>query len=108
MMRYLSMALLLAALGAAGWGYVERAGRRAAEAEAASLRRSVAALEDARAQARSAAQVARAEAKRQAARAAEYDALKEALLRGGDNAPLPDWFDAWGCSAGLWLCAADD
>ncbi|MFY0633694.1 MAG: hypothetical protein JXQ91_07775 [Vannielia sp.] len=108
LMRYLSGALLVATLAAAGWAYVERAGRLSAQAEAASLRRSVAVLEDARAQARSAAEVARAEAERQAARAAEYDALKEALLRGGDDVALPDWFDAWGCAAGLWLCEADD
>lgn len=36
--------------------------------------------------------VARAEAERFKARSDEYDALREALLEGNEDAPLPDWF----------------
>lgn len=57
--------------------------------------RSISALEAQRAQARLAADVATAVAKREAARAAEYDALREALLRGEEDAELPEWFRAY-------------
>lgn len=107
-MRYLAAVLLLASLALAGWGYIERAGRHAAEAEAASLARSVATLENAREQARLAATVARAEAERQAREAAKWNAIREALLEGNEDAPLPPEFHRWGCSAGLWLCGTED
>lgn len=76
----------------AGYAYLERGWRQAAEAEAASLRRSVAVLEDARDQAREAAAVANAAAERERGRAQEYDDLREALIRGDEDAELPDWF----------------
>lgn len=63
------------------------------------LTASVAALEDdlrvqadIAAQAAQARDVARAEAARQASKAAEYDAIREALLKGDENAPVPRWF----------------
>lgn len=66
--------------------------REALEAQNAALTRSMAALERQAAQARLAADVARAEAERFAAKAQEYDALREALIKGEQDAPLPDWF----------------
>lgn len=90
--RYLVGAALSLALLAGGWAYMERQGRRDAEQQAASLARSVAVLSDARDQARLAAEVARAAADRERMRAAEYDALREALITGGDDAEVPDWF----------------
>ena len=89
---YLSLALTVAAL--AGVGYV-----RHLIGQNALLTASVAALEDdlrvqadIAAQAAQARDVARAEAARQAKKAAEYDAIREALLRGDEDAPVPGWF----------------
>ena len=94
-MRYVTIGLLGAlclALGAFWWVHRANGDLRV---ENASLARSVATLEDQRAQARLAADVARAAADRARARAAEYDALRETLLKGDDDAPLPDWFRAY-------------
>jgi len=64
-------------------------------AENASLSRSIAVLEDSRAQARLAADVARAEAQRERKKAAEYDALRKALIDGDEDAELPPFFRDW-------------
>ena len=54
------------------------------------------AVERARAaQAALARDVARAEASRHAKAAAEYAAIREALLKGDDDAPIPEWFRAF-------------
>lgn len=92
MWRYLSAALLLAlcaALVAVVWF---QRGNAALQAENASLARSMAVLEGERQQARLARDVARAEADRVRVRAAEYDALREALIDGGEDQVLPEWF----------------
>lgn len=93
MIRYALAAALVAvlALGAALWFQTTRVS--SLEADNARLERSVAALEMRASQAREALEVARAAQKRQEERAAEYDAIREALLRGEfDDAPLPEWF----------------
>jgi len=93
MLRYLPTAMALAAVGAAAWWLVGVLDDRAAlQQENASLARSVAVLEREKENARLAEDVARAEAERQRKKATEYDALKEALLRGDEDAPLPQWF----------------
>ena len=95
MWRYVASALLVALLVVSGGAWLLYRANGDLRVENASLARSVAALEDQRAQARLAADVARAAADRERARAAEYDALRETLLKGDDDAPLPDWFRAY-------------
>lgn len=46
-------------------------------------------------QEREARRVADANAARERIKAEEYDRLKEALLRGGDDVQIPDWFKSW-------------
>lgn len=90
--RYLPSAIAALAVCAGLWWLVALVqDREALRAENASLARSVGALEQGRDQARLAAAVARAEAARQAARAAEYDRMKETILKGNHDEPLPDW-----------------
>lgn len=84
-------ALALAVWGALTvWGW--KAERDALRAETASQRASIRALEMERDNARLARAVAQAARERVESQAAEYDALREALLRGNDDAPIPDWF----------------
>lgn len=61
-------------------------------AENASLSRSVAALERSIERSKLARAVADANAARERERAEEYDRLRESLLRGEEDAELPDWF----------------
>lgn len=92
-LRYLPTMIAAGALAGAVWYVVSLRAENAALAfENASLSRSVAALEDQAEQARLAADVARAETARVAGKAREYDKLKETLLRGNEDAPLPNWF----------------
>lgn len=74
------------------WLWSERAEERAARQE---LLRQLANAERIAEQAELARDVADAEADRISAKAREYDALKEALIRGEDDAELPDWFIAY-------------
>jgi len=95
MTRYLlpgAAALTLALVGLVWW---QHAWIDALRDETARLERAVKAEREAAAQARLAREVAEAHAERQRARAEEYDALREALLRGDADAPLPDWFRAY-------------
>jgi hypothetical protein len=91
--RYALAAALVAiiALGGALWW---QAGESAAlEEENARLERSLLSYKAQAEQTREALAVARAAQKRAAARAAEYDAIREAVLRGDyEDVPLPDWF----------------
>lgn len=64
----------------------------------------VRALEEQAAQARAAAEVAKAAAAREAQRAKEYDALREHLMKGSTDEPLPEWFLAYLCRLGIGLC----
>lgn len=57
--------------------------------------RDVAALELERDQARLAREVAEAAMSRIQVKADEYDALREALLSGDQNADIPNWFSDW-------------
>lgn len=61
----------------------------------AHLQREIAVQAEVAAQAALARDVAEAEAKRHRLRAEEYDALRESLLKGDNNATLPDWFIAY-------------
>lgn len=90
--RYILGAALVAVLGLSVvlWWQIGTVDRL--RDDNARLTRSVAALEQSRAQAREAAAVARAEAERQEARAKEYEQIKDAFREGNFNAPLPDDF----------------
>lgn len=91
-MPYIIGALVMGALGLAGYVWWLRAEVDALASENASLTRSVVVLEGQIEQSKLAREVADAEAARVKARAAEYDALRETLMRGDDDAPLPEWF----------------
>lgn len=95
MWRYLSIALLLALCAALVAVVLLQRSNASLTAQNASLTRSVAVLEDQAAQSRLAADVAQAAAQRERARAAEYDALREALIDGDDDAHLPPWFRSY-------------
>lgn len=86
---------------------IERGKTADLEVRNASLQRSVAALAEQREQAREAQAVARAETQRLEVKAKEYDAIREALLRGDADADLPDWFCEHLGLLGL-VCRADD
>lgn len=64
-------------------------------AEISSLQRELAVQAMVVAQKDEARRVADAEALRYRSAAKEYDDLKETLLRGDNDAPLPDWFRAY-------------
>lgn len=91
------VAAVMGALALAGGGYgvwqgkvAEKANARAARAE-----RAVEAIERTLEAERQAAAVLAAERDRFEERAAEYDALREALIEGGDDAQIPDWLAAY-------------
>lgn len=92
---YLFVGAILA--GGAGVWYVAhlRDVNATLTASVAALERDLRVQADIAAQAAQARDVARAAAERQAQKAAEYDAIREALLRGDDDAQLPDWFRAY-------------
>lgn len=64
-------------------------------AQVADLRNEVRIAHETAAQAALARDVARAEASRHAKAVAEYAAIREALLKGDDDAPIPEWFRAF-------------
>lgn len=92
---YAALAALVAMF--AGLGYVRHViGQNALlRAEAAVLQREIRTARETAAQAAQARDVARAEASRHAKAAVEYAAIREALLKGDDDAPIPDWFRAF-------------
>ena len=92
---YAALAALAAAL--AGVGYVRHVvGQNTLlRAQVADLRTEVRIAQETAAQAALARDVARAEASRHAKAAAEYAAIREALLKGDDDAPIPPWFRAF-------------
>lgn len=93
MIRYALAAALLAVLGLGGALWWQMGRVEALEADKARLERSVTAYKAQAQQTREALAVARAAQERAAARAAEYDTVREALLRGEfDDLPLPEWF----------------
>lgn len=69
--------------------------RKAKIAEISDLNRELAVQTRINEQTALARDVARAETDRLRRAAEEYDALREALLQGDENAPLPDWFRAY-------------
>lgn len=93
--KYLTIALMTALCASLVAVVLLQRGNAALQAENASLTRSVAALEQQAAQSRLAADVARAAAQRERERAAEYDALREALIDGDEDADLPTWFRSY-------------
>jgi hypothetical protein len=83
--------LTLVAAGAGVWGgYQGKKAERATE-RAIAAERAVDALERTLEAERAAAIILAAENEANAARAAEYDALRETLLEGGDDQDLPDF-----------------
>lgn len=91
-MPYLMGALVALGLGLGAYiWYLQKANERLTN-ENASLARSVEVLKKSKARAEQAREVADAAAERARERANEYDRLRESLLRGEDDAPLPDWF----------------
>lgn len=93
--RYLTIGLMGALCLALGAVIVMQRQNASLSAENASLTRSIATLEQSRDQARLAADVARATAAREKSKADEYDALREALISGGEDQVLPEWFQDW-------------
>ena len=95
-MIWLRLAPYIAAAGALAFGVWWLVGVIEDRAElretVASQARSIKTLEERAAQAEQARAVAVAHQKRVEALAREYDALKEALIRGDEDAPIPDWF----------------
>jgi hypothetical protein len=83
------------ALGAGAWGGYQQKKVEAVTARAVAAERAVEGLERTLEAERLAAAVLAAERDRFEARAAEYDDLREALLEGGQDAPLPDWLAAY-------------
>ena len=83
------------ALGAGAWGAWEAKKADRATERAVMAERAVDALERTLEAERAAAAVLQAERDRFAERAEEYDALREALLEGGDDADIPDWLRAY-------------
>ncbi|WP_347311347.1 hypothetical protein [Defluviimonas sp. SAOS-178_SWC] len=83
-------------IGGAGVWYVAhlRDANAALAADVAALVREARVQADIAAQAALARDVARAEAARQADKAAEYDAIRNAIEKGENDAPVPDWFIA--------------
>lgn len=87
---YIIVAALLTALASVVWwqsGTIDTL-----RGDVARLERSLAVVEAARKQARLAASVAQAAANRAQTRAAEYDRMRENLLKGNTDEELPDWF----------------
>lgn len=91
MTRYVLIALLTLclALGGTLWWSLGRSD--SLQADIASLRASVAAMEFERNLAREAEEVAEARARHVEVKAREYDELREGILRDGEDAPIPDW-----------------
>ena len=83
------------AIAAMGWASWQSNLLRVEKAENAILARSVTALEAERQAAKAARDVARAEAKRFKDQAEEYAKLREDLLRGNYDTPIPDWLTAY-------------
>lgn len=91
MIRYLiaGLAVMAIALGGVVWFQSTRIDRLKTENEA--LKASIRAYEIDRDLAREAQAVAEARAEAIEAKAQEYDALRESVLREGEDAKLPDW-----------------
>jgi cobalamin-dependent methionine synthase I len=70
--------------------------------------RDIAAMRLERDQARLAEAVAEAAASRIQQKAEEYDALREALLSGDEDVPIPDWFRDWLVDLGVVGVRPDD
>ena len=88
------------------WGW--KVDRDQLQAETAAQRSSIRALEIERDNARLARDVAQAARQRVEDQAAEYDALREALLKGKDDAPIPDWFRDYLADLGILLSGNTD
>jgi hypothetical protein len=90
MMRYVlaGAGAIIIALGS--WLMVERARADHFKEKSANLSQELATKDLAIAQAQEARDVARAEARRVSEKAAEFDNIREFILRGETNAPLPD------------------
>lgn len=87
---YLAGAALLALIGTGVYVQHLRSANAELREEVASARRELAVQASIAAQKTEAATVARAEAERLRIAATEYDAIREWILRGDDDAPIPD------------------
>ena len=92
--KALAVGAVIASLGV-GYGALQKTKADAATARAVAAERAVEGLERTLEAERLAAAVLAAERDRFEARAAEYDDLRETLLEGGEDAPLPDWLAAY-------------
>jgi predicted negative regulator of RcsB-dependent stress response len=92
---YVTAAAAVAVLALGGYAYAQKSQLDTQREISASLQRSVSALEAERDAAKLAREVARAEAERFRVKSQEYDALRETLLKGENDAPLPDWFRSY-------------
>jgi len=92
MLRYALAALALASVSMGGLLYHETKRSSDLALTVGTLRGELTVAQAQMDQARLAAEVAQANADRTAERAAEYDALRETLLKGSNDAPLPGWF----------------
>jgi hypothetical protein len=89
--RYLPALAVAGALGFSGWTvWGWKVDRDAALADLASVERSLAAIKMERDQAKEARAVADAARARVEQKAAEYDQIREAILKGEDD-EIPDW-----------------
>lgn len=101
-LRGIPAAALCALAVAAGLTALEwRVERDELRALTASQSASIRALEMERDNARMAREVAQAARERFEAKARQYDDLREALLKGDDDAPLPAWFRSYLADLGV-------
>lgn len=84
-----------AALGGGWWVYGVWAEKERLQVEVASQAREIAVQKAVLEQAQTARAIAQAEADRQKRAATEYENLRNSLVKGDNDAPLPDWFIAY-------------
>lgn len=88
--KALGAGAVIASMGV-GYGVIQKTKADVATERAIAAERAVDGLERTLQAERIAAAVLAAERDRFEARAAEYDNLRQALLEGGEDAPLPEW-----------------
>ncbi len=88
-----ALALLAVAGGGAAWWMSQRL--EASKAKVARLEQDIMVIRAERDQAMESRRVARAEADRQRKRAEEFDQMREDLMKGTEDAPIPDWLSAY-------------
>lgn len=92
MTRYALIAALGLALVLGGFAWLQQVQKARYKVANELLRNELAVMQRERDVAREGRRVADALAARLQAKATEYDAIRESILRGGNDADLPDWF----------------